>query len=311
MNLDLESEEILADRARRWGPLAEPMHTGVDVNGPRWGENAYLTFWDPQADTYGHVHVMTSPNGDGRRARVAAVVEGHHFEYNEPLPLLTAESALMEFRSERVRAHLSGQIVAAGTEFGVDLRYEPLRSTKADYTPGGVLPSLQGTKPLQHFQQSARITGSITVDGNTRAINGCGVRDRTWGFRDEAASWTEYYACFAIFDDFDIAVMKYLSPHLGARVDGHLPGTGRQVTDSEAIRDSAAELHGLNLMLDDGSQLKIEDDGPPLARIPVRMGAEGVSTPRFGAYDQVTYVRTDSGARGIGTLQQGYLLTLR
>ena len=76
------------------------------------------------------------------------------------------------------------------------------RHHACDYSQSQVLPGLEGNEPLQHFQQTGTATGSVTLGDTTLTIDGASLRDRTWGFRDEAASWVEYYACLFLFDDF-------------------------------------------------------------------------------------------------------------
>jgi hypothetical protein len=252
---------------------------------------------------------MTSVNGEGRRARVAAVVDGVLHEITQPLPLLARGADPMVYESEAIRAHLAGHVRAESPGFTVDLVWEPLRAA-ADYTGGETLPSIEGTEPLQHFQRSAVVRGRISTERGEREIEGVGVRDRTWGRRDEAQSWLEFYACFLVFDDFDVATMKYRSPHHGDRIDGYLPGLERSVRQAHAVRNAAADLRGLDLTLDDGSELTVRVVGSPPARMPLHVGPDDGKVPNFGCYDEVVVVEAGDGSIGIGTFQQGYILGL-
>lgn len=45
-----------------WGPLATAIHADAAGPGdPTWKDNAYLSFWDVEAEVYGSIHVSTSP----------------------------------------------------------------------------------------------------------------------------------------------------------------------------------------------------------------------------------------------------------
>ncbi|MGH9003074.1 MAG: DUF7065 domain-containing protein, partial [Acidimicrobiia bacterium] len=53
-----------------WGALAQPIHADAAGAGdPPWRDNAFLGFWSSTEPIFGAVHVSTSPNTEGRRAR--------------------------------------------------------------------------------------------------------------------------------------------------------------------------------------------------------------------------------------------------
>ena len=62
-----------------WGPLAAARSTTRVPTGDgkaAWKDNAYVSFWDPAQRAFGTLHVSTSPNAEGRRARVSLSVDG-------------------------------------------------------------------------------------------------------------------------------------------------------------------------------------------------------------------------------------------
>jgi hypothetical protein len=92
----------------QFGPLATPIHEDFAAPGdPPWRDNAYLGFWDSARQLFGEVHVSTSPNGGGRRARVETFVDGRFCEIDEELEPGT-------FRSESVDFDIDGTVRVAG-----------------------------------------------------------------------------------------------------------------------------------------------------------------------------------------------------
>ena len=292
-----------ADRGG-WGPLAEPAHTDVPIQpgDPPWRENAWLAFYDRPQGVYSVTHVTTSPNSGGRRARCSLVADGREAELIEPL-------APMEFSSPSVSLDLGGHIAAKGHDLAVDVTLSP-RHHPCDYSQSEVLPGLEGNAPLQHFQQTGTATGSVTLGETTFTVDGASLRDRTWGFRDEAASWVEYYACLFLFEDFDLAIMKFRSTlrdedhaHgflMGAR-QGHISG-------SRVVRDAWGGLARMELDLTDGGGIELTVQRPE-ARIFVPLGDPETSAA-LSAYDDFAEVRTADGAVGFGAIEQGILRQL-
>ena len=48
-------------QAVEWGPLTTPTRTDVPEQNLQWKDNAYLGFWDHEADIYGLFHWSASP----------------------------------------------------------------------------------------------------------------------------------------------------------------------------------------------------------------------------------------------------------
>jgi hypothetical protein len=281
-----------------WGPLSEPIHNDVPADAPPWRDNAFLIFFDPRHELYGTLHVSTSPNAEGRRARVSIQLGERTIELVEPLEpgSFTSESiffdagASFEINSERV----SGTVTTA-----------PLFAL-ADYT-GDNSPAafnLDKERPLMHYQRAATVSGRLTIDGEELEIAGTGFRDRTWGFRDESSSVAEYFGFMFVFDDFAITAMRLLG------------GDGSDVTLGFRVAEDAVPVTGIELTRDASglfaaTRIEFAEGAPLEARLTRRtagfwcpMGWERRG-PTLGAYDEFCELRSGTGERGVGLIEQG------
>lgn len=286
-----------------WGPLAEPIHPDAAGSGdPVWKDNAYLSFWDLQNRVFGTFHLSTSPNAPGaRRARCSVLLEasggtGHVVEIIEELPP-------GEFRGESISFGLDGTITVNHPDLTARLRNEPIH-IPADYSDTGLIPALVPGKPLRHFQQACTVTGAFECGNQTYPVQGHGMRDRTWGFRDEAAQWAEYAGLVAVFDGVFVTAMKFLGTDGGLASDGFVidDSGSHAVTGIGFRRTAAAQFLKATLTLDDTST-RVVTMTHREAGFFVPMGAE-TDGPAFGAYDD--FMRLDcDGEPGAGFFEQG------
>lgn len=286
------------DTATAWGPLAEPIHDNAAGPGdPVWKDNAYLSFWDLDRQVFGSFHVSTSPNGTGaRRARCSVLLRGRVVEIIEDLEPGTFSGASISFG-------LDGTVTVDHPELVARLHNTPL-NTPADYSLTDLIPPLVPGKPLQHFQQACRLAGTFEAGGTTYDVDGVGMRDRTWGFRDESAQWVEYAGVVAVFDTVFVTAMKFLG------ADGELKAHGfviddqgsRSVTGIAFRRTAAAQFLKATLTLDDDSERLVTLTSRE-AGFFVPMGAE-TDGPAFGTYDDFMVLDLD-GAPGAGLFEQG------
>ena len=286
--------------ANTWGPLAEPIHPDAAGPGdPVWKDNAYLAFWDTANEVFGTFHVSTSPNGAGaRRARCGFTVRGAVFEIIEDLPAGS-------FASESIDFGLNGVITVRHPRLRADLVNVPL-FVPADYAVGGVVPELVPGKPLQHFQQGCEVTGTLVLDGVKSAVQARGMRDRTWGFRDETAQWIEYAGLVAIIGDTFITVMKFLGADGTLRSDGFLIDANRSRTiDDVSFGRNAAGQFRLARLRDSGGGARLVTLSSRLAGFFVPMGADSEG-PSFGTYDDFMSLECE-GEAGAGLFEQGIL----
>ncbi len=272
-----------------------------------WRDNSYLGFWDADAGVYGSVHVSTSPNAPGRRARASVSVGGRSAEVVEELAPGT-------FTGEQIDFGLDGRITVRAAHLEADLQMSA-RSVIADYSAGGVLSDLVPGEPLQHLQQAVEVAGGVAVDGiGGRAeatVRGRGLRDRTWGYRDESVSMHEFAFLILGLPDRDITVIKFLHG------DGSTPAHGF-VLDTRAA--TATEFHGLDLTWDASGQVCCADLAFGAESLTVRrtatvggfwvpMGVERRG-PAMSCYDQFVAVETSAGEQGHGIFEAGIIRRL-
>jgi hypothetical protein len=291
----------MTDPRGPWGPLAEPAHSDRSFapDDPPWRENLFFTLWDRDRNFYGTSHMQGGHTDAGMWARCSIVVDGRPAEIWERLDAMT-------FESEHIKVDLEGRLRAKCDEFELDLTLTP-HLEAIDYSASAALPGLRKDEPLQHFQQSGTLTGTVKMNGTTLDIQGGTVRDRTWGFRQEISSWTEYFAGFFQFEDFDLTLMKFET------VDGSVPAHGKLVgarTESltEAIvrrRDPWGNIVELECMLDSGEPLTLSL-GKPEARVFCPLN-DPTGPDAFTSYDDLVEIRTGDGAEGFGIIEQGIL----
>lgn len=288
-------------RTAAWGPLSEPVH--ADAAGPRdpvWKDNAYLSFWDLERSVFGTFHVSTSPNGTGaRRARCSVLLGGPAGRVVEIIEELEPGT----FRGPSIFFGLDGTVTVDHPELTARLVNAPLFAP-ADYSTTDLIPPLVPGKPLRHFQQACTVRGTFETAGTSYDLDGFGMRDRTWGFRDETAQWAEYAGLVCVVDGVFVTAMKFLG------TDGELKSDGFVIdaANSQAIvgigfrRTAAAQFLKATLNLDDGTTRVVTMTSRE-AGFFVPMGAE-TDGPAFGTYDDFMALECN-GATGAGFFEQG------
>ncbi|WP_078293233.1 hypothetical protein [Mycobacterium sp. D16R24] len=287
-----------AGGAEVWGPLATPIHTdSAGPNDPIWKDNGYLSFWDVTSNIYGTVHVSTSPNDDqARRARFSVYLDGQIIELIETLPPGS-------FTSDSISFGLDGTIAVDHPNLKVLIGNTALW-VPADFSLNELIPPLVPGKPLQHFQQACDVQGTIAHGGRTWSLAATGMRDRTWGFRDEAAQWIEYAGLVCVVDGAFVSAMKFLGTDGTLRSDGYwVDGTGAVlITDIAFRRNAAAQFLAGTLTLADG-RIKTVAMMARQAGFFVPMGRE-TDGPAFGTYDDFMTLRCGEH-EGAGFVEQG------
>lgn len=286
---------------RDWGALSEPVHTdAANAGDPVWKDNAYLSFWDPAAQVFGTLHVSTSPNApDTRRARFSVSVAGRVTEVIEPLDEGT-------FSSDSLHFGLDGRVRIDHPTVQAELVNAPL-FVAADYGVNNVIPPLVPGEPLRHFQQACTVAGTVTVAGSTVTTAGHGMRDRTWGFRDESSQWVEFAALFMVDESTFVSAMKFRGTDNTLTCDGFvIDSTGSMpITGIAFVRDAAAQFRR--------ARLELADAGTRLVSIRTRLGGFRVPAgpaetegPALGVYDD--FMTLDSEGRyGGGIFEQAIL----
>lgn len=289
----------MAIESTTWGPLAEPIHGPVPEGMPPWKDNAYLAFWDADAGVYGVWHFSTSPNAEGRRSRITVQAGGRTAEIIEaPEP--------GTFDTESITFDLDTAYTVDGDGLQGTLTAEPHHAL-ADYNTG-LLPELVAGEPLQHYQRAARVRGSFTLDGETTEFDGYGLRDRTWGYRDESVSFVEYIGFMAVFEDHTLACMSFMGPDGETKTDGFRLGEDGAVTHISKMgvtRDASGLFAGGTLALDGEGEIAVRTTDRT-AGFWVPMGWERTG-PTMAAYDEFVQLRTADGAEAYALVEQGQI----
>ncbi|MGV9633307.1 DUF7065 domain-containing protein [Nocardia rhamnosiphila] len=292
---------IATPTAQSWGKLSEPIRSdAAGVDDPVWKDNAYLSFWDSDAAVFGTVHVSTSPNApDTRRARFSVSVAGRVTEVVETLEVGT-------FSSESIHFGLDGRVRVDHPLVSAELVNAPLFAA-ADYAANNAIPALGAAAPLQHFQQACTVTGNVTVDGTTVTTAGRGMRDRTWGFRDESSQWVEFAALFAVDESAFVTAMKFRHADDSLTADGFVIDSAGStaITAITFARDAAARFRWARLHLEDDTT-RLVSLGARLGGFRVPAGPAETDGPALGVYDDFLLFDTD-GRGGEGIFEQAIL----
>lgn len=271
-------------------PLNEPIHGPVPDGRPPWRDNAYVCFWDPAQAVFGVLHVSTSPNSEGRRARFSLNVGG------VPIEVVETPHAREAWTSDSIRYPLDDTILLDHPSVSASLKLTP-RFNFADYSASEVIPPLVPGEPQQHFQQVVGISGEIRVRDRVIQLAADGFRDRTWGYRDESAHIVEYLSFMALFDDFGFTALHFIDSEGGHRVEGFClsEDSVTRVTEVGATRDGAGLLGAAHL----------EIDGTPFeAEVSAKLGGFWVPMgpsrrgPTLSAYDELVELTTADGRVG-------------
>jgi len=288
-----------------WGPLARPIHDGIPDDPRPWRDNAFLCFWDPARDLSGVMHVSTSPNAEGRRARVSAKLGTRVVEVVEPLDPGTWTSQSIAFDPASGfkidSPQLSGELTTTPLY--------ALANFAGDASP--VVFGLDREHPLNHFQRGARVTGRLAVDGVEVEVDGQAFRDRTWGFRDESSSLEEYYGWMWVFDGFAIAAFRLLGSDGSDSTLGYVlgeEGVEANVLSASMTRDASGLFAATTLGLDDGREIEVRNTGRH-SSFWCPMGWERTG-PVLSAYDEFVSLRTSDGVEGYGMIEQGIVRKL-
>lgn len=286
-----------------WEQLSEPIHGPVPDGRPAWKDNAYLAFWDPSSEVFGAAHVSTSPNAEGRRARFSISIRGKAVEIVEELAPGT-------FESDSISFGLDDTIRVRSDELTGTLTNTPIFAV-ADYSRNSVIPPLPDCEPLQHFQRAAAVRGDFVLGGGERVtFEGHGFRDRTWGYRDESSSITEYIAFMVVFPDHSLTAMRFHGTDGSDRTEGYrldADGNASPVAGIEVTRDASGLLHSARLTAADGD---IELTAQPRAGgfwVPMGWVRHG---PTMSAYDEFLPVVTGDGRTGFAMVEHGSIRNL-
>ena len=290
-------------QSTEWGPLSEPIHTDIPDGARPWRDNAFVAFWDADRDVVGTLHTSTSPNAEGRRARLSVQTGGRTIELIEDLEPGS-------FSSESISFNAGAEFSIASDRVQGTILTTPLFAL-ADYT-GDRSPeafSLDKEQPLMHYQRAATATGELVIDGQPIAIDGNAFRDRTWGYRDESASVAEYFGCWFILPSLAVTSMKLRGASSAEMVLGNVLEEKATVISSASLtRDASGLFAATSIETVDGRTLELRI-AERRAGFWCPMGIERTG-PTLSAFDEFFTVRTPDGEEGFGMCEQGILKTV-
>jgi hypothetical protein len=292
-------------RGEQWGPLATPIHHDVvpiDDDGTPWRDYALFCWWAPDSDVYVMTHHMSSPDPSfPGRTRVSAWAGGTSFELIEIPDRGT-------YRSKHISVELAGRLVVDHPELRLDATLDPMYQP-IDFHALKGLPSNRADRPLHHYQQPQRATGTVTVRGERRDFDGVGLRDRTWGYRNESSQWEEYQYLMADVGDQFLVFWK-LKGISGPQIDLALllADDGQQQLEHFMFaRNGSGLLNDVEVRLPTGT-VSIQIAERPVGFWVPQGGRQ--TGPTFSAYDEFVRLTLGDGRRGSGLATYGILRKL-
>jgi hypothetical protein len=273
-----------------------------------FNESAYFNFYDPERRLGGFVRVGNRPNeghaemtmclylpegsaafmfwraeldhndrfdAAGLRLEVLRPFAEHRIIYDGSCCLMRQPLDLLDPRREFAE---NPQVQAR-----IDLRYEHLSEAF-----GGEPTEAQRDRPeffRGHFEQHGRAKGRVVIDRSEHAIDGCGLRDRSWGPRTWQAFERYRWLTMNFGPDAGIAAALIIQRdgrevHGGYLYRAGEPNRPLRRVELETQCDSRHGLHErLSAVLypaDDGAPVRVE--GSVLQMVPLRNRRGGVTT---------------------------------
>lgn len=176
-------------------------------DSPTWNESVFFD-WYVSSREAGHVRIGRMPGSARTWLWVYLLVDGEWLVLDEPrlaatpnacgfdlaLPGLTVVREVEEpLRRNRLVVSgtgrcASGERAGALVPFSLDLRFEalgPAHSLGEQVMAGHAHEGFSSNR----FEQPMRVHGTRTADGDTRALEGHGERDHSWGPRNWTMQW--------------------------------------------------------------------------------------------------------------------------
>lgn len=283
-----------------WGPLATPVHTDVeprDEDGTSWWDYALFCWWDPANEVYVMTHHMTSPDeAKPGRTRVSATVGERSVEVIE-------HTKPHSHDGDTITVDLGGHLEVHHPDLELDVRVEPLFQ-HIDFHAAKGLPTLKRDRPLHHFQHPQRARGKISLKGDERQFSGTGLRDRTWGFRNESAQWDEYQHLMAEIDDSFIVLLKVRGTvdDTQRNMGFLLTGAGQENVDFAFALNGAGLFQDVTVELPSGALTLEIVERPAAFWVPMGWRQTGRV---FSAYDEFVLMRPEDGRDVAGLATYG------
>jgi hypothetical protein len=264
-----------------------------------WWDYALFTWWDPESEVYVMTHHMTSPHASvPGRTRVSVALADRTYEVIE-------ETKPDSHDGEHIAVDLNGRIQVDHPRLKMDVRFTPAYD-HIDFHAVAGLPTLKREEPLHHYEQPINATGTVAFPGDERTFSGRGLRDRTWGYRNESAQWAEYIYLMAQLEDSFLVLMR-----MRGVVDDEprdmgfqLAAAGQERVNFRFARDGAGLMADCEVDLPSGPLTVTAVEKPAGFWVP--MGGRQTG-PTFSAYDEFVLLDGSDGGRYAGLATYGVL----
>jgi hypothetical protein len=180
---------------------------GLHPPGPQadWTETTWWSFHVAERALAGWLYVQVRPNL-GTVAGGAFVYDAgawlpwelpyFAWQYHQPLP------EACDLRDVAFRTGVSVRALEPGLRYQLGYRFRDHTAFLAELAFEGLtppVPHLPGAPPFtgsSHYDQHGRVTGTITLHGETIPVDCLSVRDRSWGRRPELLGRRRLSYCF-------------------------------------------------------------------------------------------------------------------
>ena len=208
---------------------------------PAWSESTYFNFVDDATGLAGFSRIGFRPNeGTADATLFLFLPEGGAVAFleREPQRDIPEDARVGGIGHERLadlgrwRVHARGKGLAVARADAVDISGAPSRAgvvidVRADLAFDAWMPPF-GTSGRNrrsadaaasasavaagHFEQAGRVHGSVRAGDVVFAVDGAGLRDRSWGPRDWSAPWSWRWFSIPFGEDLAIGVHSVLFP---------------------------------------------------------------------------------------------------
>ncbi len=276
---------------------------------PNFNESMYFNFFDRDKQMGGFVRLGNRANegraemtvtvflGDGRvlfnfkRPSIdnndAFDAGGMRFETIEPTEELrtTYEGSVAELTEPRAMADPRKAFTESPhKKISLDLTHKAVGPMYGDsHDPTEVGESHENQFAKAHYEQHMRVTGTLTIDGETTEISGYGLRDHSWGPRYWQALHSYEWLTMNFGEDFGAMVSIIRRQGDDARVGGVIiRGDEADFVESATIdadyEDNGLYHKGLSVTLRTKGGEDLDISGDVKSFIPLRNRREGMTT---------------------------------
>jgi len=246
----------------------ERMHpTGDD---PSWSESYYFNFVDPETGLGMFTRMGFRPGNGWADALHVIYLPGKRVaftygrrEIGQDLSVYDDDLAAGDLRLQCIQPHKRWRLTFSGS--AQDIADASVLLTRSKERPAGWYQPAQLDMELEfscltqphfaargshgHFEQSGRVTGTITLNGEQWQVAGFGVRDKSWGPRDWGAGSRDSLPVSAAPGDQPKPFINWFSMNFGEYA----------AMGGSCFRGSDGVMRGAGWLQREGEQLDLSD----------------------------------------------------